>query len=49
MVYRCAHCLEPLAIENGVVDRCARHPDGSVEWSADQVEWSQANAVQDSE
>ena len=39
MRYRCAHCYEPLTVEDGVVLACSQHPDGGIEWSDDQSEW----------
>lgn len=46
MTYRCAHCFAPLAVVEGVVDRCVDHPDGGVEWLVDGEEW---DALQDGE
>lgn len=40
MVYRCAHCREPLFVDDGgTVSHCVEHPDGGVEWSPDETEW----------
>lgn len=35
MMYRCAHCAEPLSVEAGQVARCSQHPDGGIEWRDD--------------
>ena len=40
MHYRCAHCHALLEAADGGVARCADHPDGAVEWSPDEVQWS---------